>query len=193
MYGKMKLFARKKAENNDGFFFFNSLFHSSSILDMLFFVRFWFSGSGISWAFIAVCEKVKNWSDMSKFILYHSTNTWQRHLCAGHKIYWISKERHDLDYPRKSSRVIFACKWVLESVKSKAQKILNGFDHKLTDNWATLTSLGHFIWISRDFGFARGSYLQRTIEPRSWKFNMDYIIWSLWWGSVLDFYGPFHM
>ena len=60
MYGKMKLFARKKAENNDGFFFFSSLFHSSSILDMLFLVRFWFSGRGISCALIVVCEKVKN-------------------------------------------------------------------------------------------------------------------------------------
>ena len=153
MYGKMKLFARKKAENNDGFFFFNSLFHSSSILDMLFFVRFWFSGSGISRAFIVVCEKVKNWSGMAKLILYHSRNTWQMKLRAGHKIHWTSLETKRswvkiLDYPRKAFGVILAWKWVLESLKSIAEKFSNGSDHiigKLTDKWANLTFLSERI------------------------------------------------
>ena len=52
--GRQDLFARKKAENKDGFDFFFSFAHSSSILDILFFVKFSGSGRGKSVSSIGV-------------------------------------------------------------------------------------------------------------------------------------------
>lgn len=52
--GRQDLFARKKAANNDGFDFFLSFAHSSSIFDILFFVKFSGSGSGKSVSSIGV-------------------------------------------------------------------------------------------------------------------------------------------
>ena len=179
MYGKMKLFARKKAENNDGFFFFSSLFHSSSILDMLFLVRFWFSGRGISCALIAVCEKVKNGLQLWYIFLYHSAHPWfhgrEQNSTVGF-LEAIGSWAELLDYPLLNRFLML----LLNSSMSMAQYFRSAPDHyKL---WYIMRSkFGRRTDILMSFrGSARGPCLQETINLAYEKF-IDYEPkWFLW-------------